>query len=250
MDIKGLEAEVKSVRPSYCIHLAGIAFSQHSDIRELYNVNLIGTINLLSSICNNQLALKSVLIASSGMMYHHADGGLLSEGSAVLPHNHYSASKLAMEYAANIYRGSLPLIIARPFNYTGVNQSDSFLIPKIVNHFKAMKSPLKIGNKGFYREFNDVRDVARIYTDLILRVKSHSTPINVCSGVGICVSDVIGLCEKISGFKIQTEVDPRFVREGEPHKIIGDNTLLKTLIPVKTPFNIHETLSWMLAEKS
>ena len=246
LDITSLEAELMSIRPEYCIHLAGIAFTQHSDIRQLYNVNLMGTLNLLSGFHNNNLAIKSVLLASSGMMYQHGNDCMLNEGALVQPNNHYSVSKLAMEYAANLFRDSLPLIVARPFNYTGVNQSDNFLIPKIVNHFKAQKSVLKVGNTNVYREFNDVRDIAGIYADLILDVKSHSSPINICSGVGICVSDVIALCEQISGFAIATEVDPRFVREGEPYKVIGDNSLLQTLVPRKNRFNIIETLSWML----
>ena len=250
LDIKSLEAELMSIRPEYCIHLAGIAFTQHSDIRQLYNVNLMGTLNLLSGFHNNNLAIKSVLLASSGMMYQHGNDCMLNEGALVHPHNHYSASKLAMEYASNIFRDSLPLIVARPFNYTGVNQSDNFLIPKIVNHFKAQKSVLKVGNTNVYREFNDVRDIAGIYVDLILDVKSHSSPINICSGIGVCVSDVIALCEQISGFSLETEVDPRFVREGEPYKVIGDNSLLKTLVPLKNRFNISETLSWMLGGES
>jgi len=246
LNIKDLEIELMLIRPEYCIHLAGIAFTQHSDICQLYNVNLMGTLNILSVFSRSNFDVKSVLLASSGMMYQHGNDGILDESTPVDPHNHYSASKLAMEYAANIFRDSLPLIIARPFNYTGVNQSANFLIPKIVNHFKAKKSVLKVGNTDVYREFNDVRDVASIYVDLILDVSSNPSPINICSGVGICVRDVISLCEQISGFSPKIEVDLRYVREGEPYKVIGDHTLLEKLVPLKSRFNIRETLSWML----
>jgi GDP-6-deoxy-D-talose 4-dehydrogenase len=246
LNIKNLEVELMSVCPAYCIHLAGIAFTQHSNIRQLYEVNLIGTLNLLSVLSNNNLNVHSILLASSGMMYKQCSNSLLDENTPVLPHNHYSASKLAMEYATNVFRDSLPLIVVRPFNYTGVNQSDKFLVPKIVNHFKDKKSVLKIGNTKVYREFNDVRDVASVYVDLILNVGSFLSPINICSGIGIRVGDIISLCSEISNFSPKIEVDPRYVREGEPHKIIGNNSLLETLVPIKNRFDISETLSWML----
>lgn len=246
-DSDALTQEVQNVDPMYCIHLAGVAFTQHTNVRDLYEINLLGTINLLNACLG--VGVKSVLLASSGMLYDQTSEKTLTEESPISPKNHYCVSKLAMEHAANLFRAELPLIIARPFNYTGRLQTDKFVIPKIVKHFKRGEGRLSVGNTHVLREFNDVRDVARIYIDLILQVRSHAIPINICTGDGIKIADVIDLCKELTGSHIETVVDTNLVRQGEPLKVTGDPSLLRSLISVETPFTINETLEWMLSAK-
>src|SRR5512144_1249786 len=49
-DLRDLDAVYRAValvKPDYVVHLAGISFVSHGDSREIYESNLLGTINLL-----------------------------------------------------------------------------------------------------------------------------------------------------------------------------------------------------------
>ena len=64
---------------------------------------------------------------------------------------------------AKSYFNEMPIIITRPFNYTGIGQNENFIIPKIVSHFRSRKSEIVLGNLDTYREYNNVEWLANIY---------------------------------------------------------------------------------------
>ncbi|MBZ4241234.1 NAD-dependent epimerase/dehydratase family protein, partial [Mycobacterium tuberculosis] len=61
----------------------------------------------------------------------------------------------------------LPIVIARPFNSTGVGQSDAYLLPKLVAHYARSAPRLSLGNLDVSRDFSDVRDVTAAYLKLV-----------------------------------------------------------------------------------
>ena len=238
-----------SIKPDVVIHLAAIAFVAESDPNIFYQVNLMGTRNLLEVLANATTPPDCTILASSANVYGNSDLEVLSEDSPVNPANDYAVSKLAMEYMAKTFVNRLPIIITRPFNYTGVGQSDRFLIPKIVHHFRKRCSQIELGNLDVEREFSDVRDVAVLYRLLAEREPIGET-VNLCSSQPLSLRSCIQLAESISGHRIDVTVNPDFVRQNEIKTLFGNrNKLIRLLQPVP-PREIRDTFKWMLSATS
>ncbi|MEV4855610.1 GDP-mannose 4,6-dehydratase [Pantoea agglomerans] len=248
-DHQQVKEVIDQISPDVVVHLAAIAFVGHADVKAFYDVNLYGTRNLLQALTETQHKPQSVLIASSANVYGNATPGQLSETSPVNPANDYAVSKLAMEYMAKLYTERLPLIIARPFNYTGLGQADNFLIPKIVKHFRAKAEKIELGNIDVWRDFSDVRYLVRCYAEL-LKAPSTAQIVNVASGEMYSLREIIELCKMLTGHEIEIQVNPKFVRANEIKELCGDITLLQQLTS-KTLQNItlRDTLKWMLEAK-
>ncbi|WP_095098652.1 GDP-mannose 4,6-dehydratase [Pseudomonas sp. Irchel 3A5] len=244
-DTAALQKLLAEIQPDIVVHLAAVAFVGHGVADAFYQVNLIGTRNLLEAIDACGKTPECVLIASSANVYGNASEGSLDETTPASPANDYAVSKLAMEHMANLWQARLPLIIARPFNYTGVGQDENFLLPKIVAHFLRKADRIELGNLDVWRDFSDVRAVVSAYRGL-LEVQPVGQTINVSSGVTHSLREVIDMCSEITGHEIITEVNPAFVRENEVKTLCGDNSRLRGLVPEWQTPPLKETLRWML----
>jgi nucleoside-diphosphate-sugar epimerase len=249
IDTASLLAAVQTIQPQYVIHLAGIAFVGHGQPKAFYDINLVGTRNLLEALASVADKLKCVLLASSANVYGNLQSGLLSELNPTNPANDYAVSKLAMEYMAKIWIPRIPVVIARPFNYTGVGQSDSFLIPKIISHFVHKRDTIELGNMDVWREFNDVRDVVHAYRKLIEAAPVGQT-VNVCSGNLVSLRDALVLASELTGHQLKACVNPVFVRANEVLQLGGDPALLETFVADWHPRPLRETLAWMIAAET
>ncbi|OSM99356.1 GDP-mannose 4,6 dehydratase [Lonsdalea britannica] len=245
LDLDALSNAIDQIAPDVVVHLAAIAFVGHGDVNAFYNVNLLGTRNLLQALHSSGRQFDAILLASSANVYGNSTEGTLSENTQVNPANDYAVSKLAMEYMASLWVDKLPIIIARPFNYTGVGQADNFLLPKIVKHFKQRASTLELGNIDVWRDFTDVRALCRAYLGL-LESKPVGETVNVCSGKVYSIRDVINLCEKITSHTLTISVNPAFVRANEVKTLCGDATKLRSIIGAWDTPALEETLRWML----
>lgn len=246
-DRAAVAAMVEQVQPDVVVHLAGIARVEHGDAEQIYRVNIAGTRNLLEALAGLSRSPSAVLLASSANVYGNASVALIDESVAPAPANDYAVSKLAMEYMARLWEDRLPIILARPFNYTGRGQSEQFLLPKIVAHFRRRAPMIELGNLEIARDFSDVRMVAHSYRRL-LAIAPAGKIFNVCSGRSHSLSSVLEIMSGIAGYRIEVRVNPAFVRANDVLTLTGDNTRLTDVIgPVQT-WPLSETLSWMAGD--
>ncbi len=237
--------EVAQLKPEAVAHLASISYVGHGNAREFYEVNLIGTQNLLAALHQHVPNVRSILLASSANIYGNQTDNIISEDITPSPANDYAVSKLAMEQMAGLWIERLPLFIVRPFNYTGFGQKKHFLIPKIVAHFLEKKPILELGSLNVSREFGDVRVVVNIYRKLLEQCPRGET-LNVCTGQIYSLSEVVLFCEKITGHSIEVRENPEFVRSNEVLVLRGSNSRLNKIIGEYKPFHLEDTLKWML----
>ena len=249
-DTPGLATVVREVQPDKVIHLAAIAFVAHGDIEAIYRTNLVGTRNLLEALAQSKAPLNGVLLASSANVYGNSVGGVLDETTPPAPANDYAVSKLAMEYAARLYADRLPLIMARPFNYTGVGQAESFLIPKIISHVRRRAPLIELGNLDVARDFSDVRNVVQLYRQLLEAPAAVGQTFNVCSGQAWSLNDVLTMAREISGHNFEVRVNPAFVRQNEVKTLVGNRAKLDAVVgqaPRPMPeIALRDTVRWML----
>lgn len=244
----GLASALERIRPDAVVHLAAVSFVGHGDANAFYRVNLIGTRNLLSALAHCARRPSCVLLISSANVYGSASEGKLAESTPPHPANDYAVSKLSMEFMARLWREHLPLVIARPFNYTGVGQRKSFLVAKIADHFRRRADEIELGNLDVWRDFSDVRAVALAYRRL-LEVRPVGETVNICSGRTYSLREIVSLAETITGHSIRIRVNPELVRSSEVRSQCGDPAKLQALIgPWQSP-PLQETLRWMLEER-
>lgn len=233
------------VQPDLVVHLAAMAFVAEENADSFYQVNLIGTRNLLEALSSSTTPPQCTILASSANIYGNSILEVLREDSPANPTNDYAVSKLAVEYLAKTYMGRLGIVITRPFNYTGVGQDVRFLIPKIVQHFKERAAAISLGNIQVARDFSDVRDVARAY-----RLLAEASPVgktfNVCSGEATDLEACLNMASQITGHDIEVIINPDFVRENEVKTLRGSCEKLDRTIGKFRESNIFDTLEWML----
>jgi GDP-6-deoxy-D-talose 4-dehydrogenase len=237
---------VQRAQPHQVVHLAAIAFVAHGDAQAMYGTNLMGTRNLLEALAAAPIAPDSVLLASSANVYGNSIEGLLDEQTPAAPANDYAVSKLAMEYLARLYFGRLPIVISRPFNYTGVGQSQSFLLPKIVAHVKRAAPVIELGNLDVARDFSDVRMVVQAYLRLLQEPTAIGQTFNVCSGKAHTLAEVLNLVRDVSGSDFEVRVNPAFVRANEVKTLLGSRAKLEACVGRLDEFELRDTLRWML----
>ena len=248
-DLIALEKEVLKVAPNAVIHCAGISFVASKDQEAFYRVHALGTSNLLTALTQLPQKPKKVLLASSATVYGNAVLTPTPEDYPLKPMDHYAMSKVAMEEMAKTFFDQLPIIIARPFNYTGVGQHDNFLIPKLIRHFAQKAPAIELGNLLVEREFNDVATICEAY--LALLEYGHPSEIyNVGTGQVRSLASVVDTLVKLTQHPMKISVNPDFVRANEVRRMCGNPQKLMDLLrlhnlKLQIP-SLEETLQKML----
>ncbi len=240
-----IKSIITNIMPAYIINLAGISFVDTKNKELFYKINVIAVENILEAILEieDYTPLKTILV-SSATVYGNQAKNILDEEMIPNPINHYGISKLAMEQIAKTYFNKIDIVITRPFNYTGVGQTDNFLIPKIVSHYKENKGVIELGNTNVFREFNDVKYVCEIYRKL-LESNIKNEIVNISSNRVISLKEVMKYMNNIAGYSLEVKVNPKFIRANEIISLSGSTNKLFKLLGVIEQKDFIETLKDM-----
>lgn len=243
-DPEAVRTSFRLLNPEIVVHLAALAFVAQDDVQAFYKVNVMGTLNLLQALCEQDARPSRVLIASSANVYGDVDDDPITEEICPRPVNHYAASKLAMEHMVRTWFARLPIIITRPFNYTGPGQNERFVIPKIVEYYRRRAPSIPLGDTHVERDFMDVEDVIEAYMRL-LESDIHSEIVNVCAGRAISVDEVISYMNHIARYTIEVHHQPDLMRSSEIKRLVGSSEKLRRLTGFAACRPFQETLRRM-----
>ncbi len=244
-DLDVLVDEVKTINPTHIVHLAGISFTLDGKDINIYKVHLIGSENLLKACMEIKPRLQKLILVSTSHVYGFGNGSEpLAESFPTAPRTHYAISKYGMECIAENYRDVLPIIISRPFNYTGAGQAGRFLIPKLVDHFKERRPEITLGNIDVARDFSDVRWVAQAYRALLQ--SDFEGIVNLCSGRAISIRYILEYLRKRTGHEMELKQTTDLIRR-ECMVQVGNRQKLDELVSI-APYPFETTLDWMLQE--
>lgn len=242
-----LEAEIINSDFDHVIHLAGLSHLTSFNPSQLYETNVIGSENLVSSLEKKGGGIN-ILLASSGHVYAPS-ATVVSEESKVQPISHYASSKLAMEYICNSVIEKNKLIIMRIFNCTGPGQDTSFFIPKVLKSFVKKEKSLDVGNLEVEREFNSVHWLVSIIRSLT-EEKAPAGVYNICSGKTYRLKDILNTISNATNHSLKINTCQKIVRKNEQKKIAGNplklnEFLKKKRIVIKDP-SIGVTIEQMI----
>jgi len=219
---------IGAVRPTHIVHLAALSHVVGPPL-PFYEVNALGTESLLEAIDQSGVKPSKVLIASSANVYGKVQDTSIREDHPIRPVNHYGVSKAAMELITRQWFERFPIIIARPFNYTGPGQTGAFLFPKLAGGFFSQLPLLSLGNTHIARDLSDVSFVVEAYYRLLVS-GARSEVVNICSGRSITIDEALTLLRDLTGHNPDIALDPSLVRPNEINTLTGSPERLQELI--------------------
>ena len=250
-DKAALKKALTPVKLTEVVHLAGVSFvpDSVSDPRKTYEINFLGTLNLLEVLQEIDFRGRFLFVSSGDAYGQVVEEKLpVTEQTQLSPRNPYAVSKAAAE--ALCYQWSqtakFDVLIARPFNHIGAGQSERFAISDFAKQIVKMTQPnqektLHVGNIEVSRDFLDARDVVRAY-DAVLKLGKNSNVYNICSNRESLVSDLVRRLIDISGQNINIEIDPTRWRIADQQRMVGSNAKLVEETGWKPTFDLNETL--------
>ncbi len=236
-DVSSLTAVLRSVAPDYVFHLAGIVHA--ATPVEFYRVNTLYASTLLQALAESGHAQTPIILAGTAAEYGipAAEQLPLTEDAHPRPFNHYGTSKLAQSLLSITVAKTekRPIVVTRPFNVIGPGMPSHLAIQSFAEQIGAVKrgerTPvMETGNLDSQRDFIDIADVVRIYWDLIRNPAAHGEIVNVCTGQGTKISNLLHQLIVHAGIDIQIRNDPARQRGSDASVHIGSTSKLASLV--------------------
>ncbi len=250
-DLRDRAAVARAVNGmNYVLHLAAMVSvpQSMSDPVSTDAVNVTGTLHVLEAA--RQAGVRRVVLASSCAVYGDNDELPLKEISQTRPLSPYAASKLTAEILCQTYYRAygLPTVCLRYFNIYGPRQDPNSeyaaVIPKFAQRLKAGQSPTVFGDGTQTRDFVHVSDVVRANLLACERDGAIGQVLNVASGRGTSLLDLISTLNDLLGASIGPEFAP--ARSGDIRHSRGDGALIATTLGFRPEMSLVDGLKTII----
>jgi UDP-glucose 4-epimerase len=218
-----------------------------------YQNNVVGTMNLLNVM--NQFGVKNIVFSSTCATYGIPEIIPITENEKQNPINPYGFTKLVVERMLKDYSHAYGLnsIALRYFNACGADlelrtgeshNPETHLIPLI---YRAIETgqPIQVFGNDYQtpdgtciRDYVHTLDLASAHERALKHLLNGTIrcdQINIGTGKGVSVMEIINKVEEITGQKVPFTIAPR--REGDPDKLVADNSKALEILNWKPIFS-------------
>lgn len=237
-----LQKIIKKWQPVAVIHFASSSLVHESFLnpnKYFYN-NVINTINLLDVIVN--CGIDKFIFSSSCAVYGDPTSKLISENETKTPLSPYGESKLMIEKILNWHTNihKMRSVSLRYFNAAGADHDgeigeahnpETHLIPLVINAALKLQDTIKVFGNNYkttdgtpIRDYVHVSDIAKAHINALeyLLQGGGSVELNLGTGIGYSVLEIIRAVENISGKKIAITMEEK--RDGDAPILVADSS--------------------------
>lgn len=247
-------------RPARIFHLAAQSYPTVSWERpeETMAINATGTINVFEAVKAVRRVDPDydpvVVVACSSAEYGASltpENTPVTEDTMLQPLHPYGVSKVAQDLLSFQYWMSdrIRCIRARIFNTTGPRKSNdvtSDFTWRAVQVERGQATALEVGNLDTKRAITDVRDLVSAL--VLLSEKGHWGEVYNISGAKVYrIGDLIPLIEAEVGRKLETTVNPKFLRPTDEPIIYGSSDRLIAHTGWQQRIPLEQTVRDMIA---
>jgi UDP-glucuronate decarboxylase len=234
-----LRAAIRDFSIRSVIHLAGYAYvgESVSDPLKYFQNNLANTLTLLEVM--HRTAAKNIVFSSTCATYGAPAHSPIDEETPQLPMNPYGESKLMVERILHWWSAAhgMRWTALRYFNAAGADpegeigedhRPETHLIPLAIQTALGVRDGLEIYGCDYptsdgtaIRDYIHVADLASAHLAALRRLEAggESLAINLGTGAGHSVREVVSAVERVSGRKVPTRAAPR--RAGDPPALVS-----------------------------
>ena len=250
-DFQFVDSTINKFKPDIIYHLAAQSQPKLSWDNPIltHRVNVEGTHNIFRSVSKSKLDSLIVYTGSSAEYGPTQVDQKINEKHSLIPSCIYGITKVSCYYLSQLYHRleNLRVICVRPFFIIGPRKKgdvSSDLARSIISVEKGITDTVYHGNLEPIRDFLDVRDCI----NALKRISKSGIPgevYNICSGIGISISEILSSMCQMSDLRIKTEVDNSKFRKVDEFIRVGDNTKINNL-GWSQEFQIQDTLENIL----
>ena len=246
LDKFSLQQLFKKHKIDAVIHFAAFAYVGESvaEPQKYYFNNVVGTVNLLNVMMENNV--KDIVFSSTCATYGEPKQTPIDETHPQNPINPYGRTKLIIEQIFADYERAYGLrhIALRYFNAAGcaadgsIGEShipETHLIPLVLKAITGERKSISVFGTDYdtpdgtcIRDYIHVEDLALAHRLALEKLSVYSGCINLGTGIGTSVKEIILAAEEVSGKKCPVEYADR--RAGDPARLFADNRKAKEIL--------------------